>query len=347
MINTHHNRKSVIGITIGDPAGIGPEIVMKALLAHDLQKEANLIVFGDRIVLEQTMELIGKKGTIQEIESLEEARFEESVIHLVASQIISEPVEFGKVRALYGKAVYAYVTTAIDWALRGEIDGMATAPLQKEALQKGGCPYMDHTAILKAHTQSEVSTTLFWVDNLRIFFLTRHVPLRDVADLITAEKVHDGIVDCIRHLKQLGIKQPKLAVAALNPHGGEEGMMGDEEIQEIRPAIEKARNENLWVEGPVPADSVFHLANEGHFDGVLSLYHDQGHIAAKTLDFHRTVSFTMGLPFLRTSVDHGTAFNIAGKNLAKEISMVEAIRMAIQYSKIIRSASRHSGNPIK
>lgn len=155
--------------------------------------------------------------------------------------------------------------------------------------------------------------------------------------MITADRVHEGIHVCMHHLKQLGIDHPKLAVAALNPHGGEEGMMGKEEIQEIRPAVKKARSENVQVEGPIPADSVFHLANAGHYDAVLSLYHDQGHIAAKTLDFHRTVSLTMGLPFLRTSVDHGTAFNIAGKNMANEISMVEAIRMAIKYSKQIRS----------
>jgi 4-hydroxythreonine-4-phosphate dehydrogenase len=339
MVANPSDPKSIIGVTIGDPAGIGPEIVMKALLFHKLQAEANLIVFGDRIVLEQAMDIIGREGKIREIESPHQAHFEESVIYLVASQIIKEPVYYGRVDGLYGKAAYAYITTAIDWALRGEIDGIATAPLQKEALKKGGCPYLDHTAILQAQTQSDVSTTLFWVDNLRIFFLTRHLPLRDVPKMITADKVYLGIVICIRHLRQLGFKNPKLAVAALNPHGGEEGLMGDEEIREIRPAVEKAKSGQLQVEGPVPADSVFHLANEGHFDGVLSLYHDQGHIAAKTLDFHKTVSFTMGLPFLRTSVDHGTAFNIAGKNMASELSMVEAIRGAIRYAKIIQSTS--------
>ncbi len=333
------SKKSVIGVTIGDPAGIGPEIVVKAMTNHPLQKEANIIVFGDRIVIEQASDIIGKHMEIVEINSLQEVHFKEPFLHLVPGRLLREPVAFGLVDGLYGKAAYTYISTAIEWAMRGDIDGIATAPLQKEALRKGGCQYIDHTAVLQAQTHSSVSTTLFWVDNLRIFFLTRHLPLREVADMITTERVYDGIHVCIHHLKQLGIDHPKLAVAALNPHGGEEGMIGKEEIQEIRPAVEKARSENIQVEGPIPADSVFHLANAGHYDAVISLYHDQGHIAAKTLDFHRTVSLTMGLPFLRTSVDHGTAFNIAGKNMANEISMVEAIRMAIKYSKQIRSHS--------
>ncbi len=333
------NLKSVIGVTLGDPAGIGPEIIIKAIANHPIQKEANIVVFGDRVVLEQASDITGKHIEIVEINSLQEARFKEPVLHLVPGEVLREPVAFGLVDGLYGKAAYTYISTAIEWAMRGEIDGIATAPLQKEALRKGGCHYIDHTAILQSQTQSSVSTTLFWVDNLRIFFLTRHLPLKDVAGMITAERIYEGILVCMRHLEQLGMDHPKLAVAALNPHGGEEGMMGKEEIREIRPAVEKARSENFQVEGPIPADSVFHLANAGHYDAVLSLYHDQGHIAAKTLDFHRTVSLTMGLPFLRTSVDHGTAFNIAGKNMANEISMVEAIRMAIKYSKQIRSRS--------
>jgi 4-hydroxythreonine-4-phosphate dehydrogenase len=337
-MNVSH-KKSVIGVTLGDPAGIGPEIIIKAMTNHPLLKEANIIVFGDRVVLEQASDITGKHIDIVEISSLQDAHFKEPVLHLVPGRILREPVAFGLVDGLYGKAAYTYITMAIEWAMRGDIDGIATAPLQKEALRKGGCPYIDHTAILQAKTKSSVSTTLFWVDNLRIFFLTRHLPLKDVADAITADKVYQSILVCMGHLEQLGMDHPKLAVAALNPHGGEEGMMGEEEIREIRPAVEKARNENIRVEGPIPADSVFHLANAGHYDAVLSLYHDQGHIAAKTLDFHRTVSLTMGLPFLRTSVDHGTAFNIAGKNMANEISMVEAIRMAIKYSKQIRSHS--------
>lgn len=347
MATNPSDAKAVIGVTMGDPAGIGPEIVVKALLVHELEREANLVVFGDRIVLEQAMDVVGKKADICEIKSIQEAHFGESIIHLVTSRIVREPVHFGRVDGLYGKAAYAYITRAIDWALRGDIDGIATAPLQKEALQKGGCPYLDHTAILQAQTKSDISTTLFWVDNLRIFFLTRHVPLRDIPEMIKADKVYQGIVVCMHHLKQLGFKHPKLAVAALNPHGGEEGMMGDEEIREIRPAVEKGKSEQLLVEGPIPADSVFHMANEGYFDGVLSLYHDQGHIAAKTLDFNRTVSLTMGLPFLRTSVDHGTAFNIAGKNRASEISMVEAIRSAIKYAKVIQFASSRNRNSVR
>jgi 4-hydroxythreonine-4-phosphate dehydrogenase len=166
---------------------------------------------------------------------------------------------------------------------------------------------------------------------MRVFFYSRHIPFAEISAALDIENLVNTLSDCQRYLNQIGIENPKQALAALNPHGGDYGLFGTEEIDILEPAVKRAVQNGVNVEGPIPADSVFHLASEGTYDSVLSLYHDQGHIAAKTYDFHRTVALTMGLPFLRTSVDHGTAFDIAGKGLASEISMVEAVKAAITY----------------
>jgi 4-hydroxythreonine-4-phosphate dehydrogenase len=328
----------VIGITVGDPAGIGPEIVVNALLKQGLNQQHKLVVFADRAVIEQAFEHTGLHAQLREIQNPDSTDFQSDSIHLVNNRIITQPVQMGIISGECGRSVFHYVTQAIHWALDGWVDAIATAPLQKESLKQGGCPYLDHTAICKAITQSDDATTLFMVDQLRVFFLTRHIALRDIADTVTEDLLLEAIPRCLKYLNQLGFHDPVLAVAALNPHGGEDGLFGTEERDTIIPALEKARA-NYRVVGPIPGDSVFHLAKEGAFQGVLSLYHDQGHIAAKTLDFYRTVSLTLGLPFLRTSVDHGTAFNIAGQNKANSTSMVEAILCAVRYAHAIRKAA--------
>ncbi len=220
----------------------------------------------------------------------------------------------------------------IEFTLNKTFQAIVTAPINKEALRMAKVPYLDHTEMLTSLTKSTNTMTLFVTGSLRVFFYSRHIPLKDVAAALDTKKLGDAITNSCRYLEQIGIKNPTLAVAALNPHGGEQGMFGEEEIQILTPAIEKAHSQGMRVSGPIPADSVFHLAKEGAYNAVLSLYHDQGHIATKTLDFHRTVSLTMGLPFLRTSVDHGTAFDIAGMGKASEISMVEAIRAVTLYA---------------
>jgi 4-phospho-D-threonate 3-dehydrogenase / 4-phospho-D-erythronate 3-dehydrogenase len=331
--------KPVIGITVGDPAGVGPEIVANALLKHSLNKEYALIVFADRPVLEQAFQHTGLSAPVLEVNQPDECRFDSGAVHLVNGHIIENPVTMGVIQGECGRSVYHNVAAAIDWAMKGWVDAIATAPLQKESLKQGGCPHLDHTAICKALTKSEDATTLFMVDTLRVFFLTRHIAVREIGDAITEDLLLEAIPRCLMYLTQLGLDNPLLAVAALNPHGGEDGLFGTEERDTIIPAVNKASDRGLRVEGPIPGDSVFHLAHEGVFDGVLSLYHDQGHIATKTLDFYRTVSLTLGLPFLRTSVDHGTAFNIAGQNKANETSMIEAIRYAVRYASNIRKAA--------
>jgi 4-phospho-D-threonate 3-dehydrogenase / 4-phospho-D-erythronate 3-dehydrogenase len=331
--------KTIIGITLGDPAGIGPEIVLKSLFSKHFPSGVCPVLFGDRPVLDRMMRLLGRKREIVEIGGPLPERIPEKAILLVPTSVLTRQASFGRVSAECGRSAHASFSNAIELALRGWIDGIATAPIQKEALRLGGCREMDHTGILKALTGASEETTLFMTGHLRVFFLTRHIPLSEVPAALTRENVGRAIPRCIRFLKQLGVRNPRLAVAALNPHAGEGGMFGREEAEILAPAVLRSKRRGLRAFGPIPADSVFHLANEGHYDGVLSLYHDQGHIAAKTFDFRRTVSLTMGVPFLRTSVDHGTAFDIAGRGIADETSMLEAIRAAGLYAKRVRRAS--------
>ena len=230
-----------------------------------------------------------------------------------------------------GRQAFASIEKAIKLALDREIDVIATAPVNKEAMKMASVPYLDHTEILTKLTDSRDTMTLFVTGDLRVFFYSRHIQFKNISQSLNHDDLVLSLEKCLVYLRKIGISEPSVALAALNPHGGEQGMFGREEIDILQPAVISAQKKGLAVQGPVPADSVFHLAKEGHYDAVLSLYHDQGHIATKTLDFYRTVALTMGLPFLRTSVDHGTAFDIAGKGIVSEISLVEAVKAAARY----------------
>jgi len=246
---------------------------------------------------------------------------------------------YGKVSAQGGKAAYGYIAKSVELALGGKVDALATTPINKESLKAGNIPYIGHTEILAGLTGSHDPLTMFQVHDLRVFFLTRHMSLREACRAVKRERVLEYIRRCTDALRRLGIENPTLAVAGLNPHSGEHGLFGCEEDDEITPAIEDARKEGYAVVGPKPADSVFHFALNGAWDAVLSLYHDQGHIATKMVDFERTISLTLGLPFLRTSVDHGTAFDIAGTGKVSPLSMVEAVRLAALYAPKFQSAA--------
>lgn len=213
-----------------------------------------------------------------------------------------------------------------------EVDAVTTTTINKEAIKLAGVPYIGHTEIFGALTGTEDPLTLFEVQRMRILFLSRHVSLRQACDMVTKSRIKDYVKRGIAVLKQLGLENPSMAVAGLNPHCGEHGILGTEEQTDIIPAVQELKEEGYNVCGPIGADSIFHQALEGRFDSVLSLYHDQGHVAAKTLDFDRTVSITGGMPILRTSVDHGTAFDIAGKGIASEVSLVETIKVASKYA---------------
>lgn len=315
--------KPTIAVTMGDPAGIGPEIVVKALASKAVSQAARCVVFGSRSVLEETCRTCGIPCAVLSSESA-------SVTDVPAVE--SSSYDYGRVCADCGRAAFRYIEQATMFVKDGGAQAIATAPVNKESLRAGGIPYTGHTEIFGALTGTDDPLTLFEAGRLRIFFLTRHVPLRRACDLITRERVADHIVRCTDALSQLGITEGTMAVAALNPHSGEHGLFGTEETEAIAPAVEELKSRGYDVAGPVSADSVFHLALQGKYNSVLSLYHDQGHIAAKTHDFERTISITCGMPVLRTSVDHGTAFDIAGRNRASAVSMIEAIRAAARYA---------------
>jgi len=330
------DQRPIIGITVGDPAGIGPEIVTKALGDARVYAQVRPLVLADRAVLRQTLDMLGNHASLHEVNTPEEGRFEAGCVDFVEGGAIRAPTPYGRVSAEGGRAGLAYLERGIQMALEGEVDGLVTAPLNKESLKAAGSSFVDHTEVLRSRAGRHEPMTLFLVRKLRIFFLTRHIAFRQIADAVTREGILEALPLCDLYLRQLGIAEPTLAVAGLNPHGGEHGLFGTEEMEAIRPAVLEAQSRGWRVTGPVPADAVFHQAMEGRYDGVLSLYHDQGHIAAKTVDFHGTVSLTMGLEFLRTSVDHGTAFDIAGQGVADARGMSAAINAAGRYAVSVR-----------
>jgi 4-phospho-D-threonate 3-dehydrogenase / 4-phospho-D-erythronate 3-dehydrogenase len=325
--------KNIIAIPMGDPAGIGPEITVKALNKPEIYEVCSPLVIGHTQVLENAMKMTNVNLEIHEITDPSEGKYEYGTIDVISlNNLDVETLELGKVQAQCGKAAYEYIETSVKLALDGKVSALATTPINKESLKAANVPFIGHTEILAALTNSEDPLTMFEVRNMRIFFLTRHLSLKDAIAAMTKERVYDYLIRCDKALQRLGVEKRRIAVAALNPHGGENGLFGREEIDEITPGIQMAVEKGIDAVGPVPADSVFHHALTGRYDAVLSLYHDQGHIAAKMADFERTISITNGLPFLRTSVDHGTAFDIAGKGIASSVSMEEAIKLAAKYA---------------
>ncbi|TVQ25783.1 MAG: 4-hydroxythreonine-4-phosphate dehydrogenase PdxA [Spirochaetaceae bacterium] len=325
--------KPIIGITIGDPAGIGPEITAHALQSPEVYDACIPLVIGDADVMRQACSFVKVTPEIRTVSSPEEATGKAGVIEVLdLDNIEIGNLKMGTVQAPCGAAAYEYIEKAVHLANEGRIHAMATGPINKESLRAAKVEYIGHTEILGALTGTSDPLTLFQVDKMRIFFLTRHVSLRKAIDLIRKERILDYLSRCTEALNQLGVERKDIAVAGLNPHCGEHGLFGDEDDTEIRPAVEAAQAAGLDVTGPIGADSIFHMAVEGRFAAVLSLYHDQGHIAAKTYDFYRTVSVTLGMPILRTSVDHGTAFDVAGTGKADSAGMKEAILAAAQYA---------------
>ncbi len=326
-------KKPLIAIPGGDPAGVGPEIIVKALADKKVQETCDAIVIGDLGIFENAVKITGAGLTVNTVEDPDEGDYSAGVLNLIdLSDIDPDKFEFGKVQAMCGQAAYDYIAKSIELAMDRKADAVATPPINKEALHAAGVNYIGHTEIFGALTGTEDPLTMFETNGLRVFFLTRHLSLRDMLDQIKKDRIIDYVRRCTDALRKLGAAGGTMAVAGLNPHSGEHGLFGWEEVNEIAPAVEELKKEGYDVAGPVPADSVFHQAAAGKYNSVLSLYHDQGHIATKTLDFEKTISITNGMPILRTSVDHGTAFDIAGKNLVSSVSMKEAILLAAKYA---------------
>lgn len=325
--------KPIIAITLGDPCGIGPEITVKALQKPEIYEVCRPLVIGDANVLENASAICNIKAVVNRVQSQQQGLYKTGIIDILDIQNVNmAELKIGTIQAVGGKAAFDYIVKSIHLAMKGEVDAVVTNPINKEALNMAQIKFIGHTEIFGEMTNTPDPLTMFEVRGLRVFFLTRHASLKKACELVTKERVMDYIERCTDALKRLGVTTGTMAVAGLNPHSGEHGLFGDEEIKAIVPAVSEMKARGYNVEGPIGADSVFHLALKGKYTSVLSLYHDQGHIATKTLDFERTIAITNGLPFLRTSVDHGTAMDIAGKNLASEISTVEAILVAAKYS---------------
>jgi 4-hydroxythreonine-4-phosphate dehydrogenase len=326
--------KPLIAVPIGDPAGIGPEIVVKALTKKEVINAARCVVVGDRKVIENAIRFTNTDIKIKIIEKAEEGDYSEGILNLIdLDNVDMKEFKIGQINGMCGRAAYDYIAKSIELANRREVAAVSTTPINKESLKAGNVNFIGHTEIFGALTGTKDPLTMFEVRGLRVFFLSRHVSLRKACDLVTKDRIKDYVKRCKDVLTQLGVTEGTMAIAGLNPHSGEHGLFGDEEVNHVAPAVEELQKEGYDVAGPIGADSVFHLALHGRFNSVLSLYHDQGHIATKTLDFERTISITGGMPILRTSVDHGTAMDIAGKGIASEVSMVEAILLGAKYSK--------------
>ncbi len=321
--------RPTLALTLGDPAGIGPEIMAKALAEGSALNALVPVVVGDAGVFAQVIEGCGLDLSVNRIDSPADA--EPDMVNLIDLDNMGK-VRFGEIDADHGRAALEWIDHACALARDGGVHGLVTGPINKEAARAGGLEFPGHTELLadRFGVDSDDVYTMFVVGKLRIFFYSRHLSLRDAIDALNVDRVHGAIVHVNQLLKDLGVDEPHVALAALNPHAGEGGIMGDEEIEILRPAVEAARSDGVHVSGPVPADAVFHQGHEGRFDGVISLYHDQGHVASKTLDFFGTVSATLGLPVIRTSVDHGTAFDLAGKWKADARGQIAALKVGAQ-----------------
>ncbi|AIF67419.1 4-hydroxythreonine-4-phosphate dehydrogenase [Terribacillus saccharophilus] len=325
--------RAIIAIPMGDPAGIGPEITMKSLTKQEIYDVCKPLVIGDTAVIKKAIDIVEANLEVNEVSSPTEGKYELGTVDVInLDNIDIDALEYGQVSAQGGQGAFEYIKKSVELAMDGQVQALATTPINKESLKAAKVPYIGHTEMLEDLAGSDDPLTMFEVNGMRIFFLTRHLSLKDAIAQMTKERVQDYLIRCDRALQRLGVENRRFAVAGLNPHSGEGGLFGWEEVEQIKPGIELAVKDGIDAVGPVPADSVFFQALNGKYDAVLSLYHDQGHIAAKMTDFHRTVSITNGLPFLRTSVDHGTAFDIAGKNIAESISMEECIKVAAQYA---------------
>lgn len=326
-------KKPLIAVPIGDPAGVGPEIVAKSVASEEVFEAADCVIVGDKTIIENAIKIVGVDLTVHVISEAEEGDYRKGILNLIdLGNVDMAKFEFGKVNGMCGKAAYEYIAKCIELANEGKVDAVATTPINKESLRAGGINYIGHTEIFGALTETEDPLTMFETNGMRVFFLTRHVSLREMLDMITKDRIIDYVKRCMKALEKLGVTDGTMAIAGLNPHSGEHGLFGWEEVNEIMPAIEKLQAEGYKVVGPIGADSVFHQAAQGRYNSVLSLYHDQGHIATKTLDFEKTIAITNGMPILRTSVDHGTAFDIAGKGIVSAVSMIEAILLAAKYA---------------
>jgi 4-hydroxythreonine-4-phosphate dehydrogenase len=325
--------KPLIGITMGDPCGVGPEIIIKALHSPQAAGSCIPLVIGDRSAMERALSVCNSPRAIHGISQPEDAlTAPEGTIPLLAlSHLRETDLVYGHPTSAAGDAVFSYIQTATRLCLDGRLAAMVTAPISKEAMNRAGHHYPGHTELLAELCGTDRYVMMLAGDLLRVSLVTIHGALRDVPGLISFEKVLTTIRVTETGVRQLtGIDRPRLAVLSLNPHCGEGGMFGDEERTIIAPAIEAAQRAGIDARGPLSADTLFHFARQGQYDGVVAMYHDQGLIPLKLLHFDDGVNITLGLPIIRTSVDHGTAYDLAGTGRASAGSMLAAMGMAVK-----------------
>ncbi|MBI4243743.1 MAG: 4-hydroxythreonine-4-phosphate dehydrogenase PdxA [Planctomycetes bacterium] len=322
-------KKPILGITMGDAAGIGPEVVAKVFAERKLWEHSSPLVIGDSKIMENAISLAKTKLKLHLIEEINEARFEEGTMDILEIPVLKGyNVKIGKVDPKCGEASVTYVKTACQLALEGKIHATTSAPVNKEAMHAAGYNYEGQAEIFAEMCKVKNYTMMLMSGNVRLFFVTNHLPLKEVVNKIDKNRVYTIIKLANKALIRQGLKEPKIAVSGLNPHAGDGGLLGQEEIQEIAPAIKQAQAERITAIGPIPPDTVFIMAREGRYDAVISMYHDHGTTAMKLLGFKNIVTVLVGLPIIRTSVGHGTAFDIAGKGIADHTNLLEATLVA-------------------
>lgn len=336
--------RPILGITMGDPASIGPEITVKALSDPSVYEKCAPLIIGDAAVMEAAVKIVGKDIKIHAVHSVQEALFTYGTIDVYDMNLVDmDKLERGVVSAMAGHAAFEYVRKVIELAMNHEVDATVTNALNKEAMNLAGHHYSGHTEIYAEYTGTEKYTMMLAHENLRVVHVSTHVSLREACDRVKKERVLEVIRIADQACRELGIENPKIGVAGLNPHSGENGMFGREEIEEITPAITQSKAEGILADGPVPPDTLFSKARGGWYDIVVAMYHDQGHIPLKVVGFVYNqeeqkwdavagVNITLGLQIIRASVDHGTAFDQAGKGVANELSLVNAMDYAIKMS---------------
>lgn len=326
--------KPAIAITMGDPCGIGPEVVVKALADPRVYAACRPVVIGNTYAMQQAVKVAGQPLAVRETADPTAAGQDPAVVDVVDIHNLNpEAITVGQLSVPCGRAAMEWVTKAGQLALAGVVDGIATAPLNKEAASLAGFQSIGHTELLQDLAGIKTIATMLLSKNLRVVHLTTHRSLRVACDYVKKERILEFLQLTHDSFVRWGFPQPRLAAAGLNPHNSDGGLLGNEESEEIAPAVAAARERGIDAVGPIPADSVFHQAIQGRYDAVLAMFHDQGHIPVKVYGFEESVTANLGLPFVRTSVDHGTAFDIAGQGLAQHISMLESIRLAVALAK--------------
>ena len=326
--------KPLLVITMGDAAGSGPEIIAKTLAESEISAVCRCVVIGDADTMRESLQITGVPGKVRAIEKITEALFKDGVIEVVDLHNIQlNKLTRGRVDPMTGKAAFEYIKLAAELALAGECDAIVTSAINKESLNKAGYHYDGHTQLLAELCGVPEVAMMLVSGQLRVTHVTTHVSLHEAIEMIRPERILTVIKLTNEAVRQMSVNKPRIAVAGLNPHAGESGLFGDEEAKYIKPAIEAACRQGMNVTGPFPPDSVFFRASEGQFDAVIAMYHDQGHIAIKMLGITQGVNVTLGLPIIRTSVDHGTVFGKAGKGTADPTSLMEAIKLATAMSR--------------